>query len=484
MKGILAGCVLGCLLLGTGCGSNKGRADGFWGDAPDLEDRQAVFEALWGDVRRNYGAFAASELDWDRMHDRMAPQIDGAESYGEFYALLSHAFGDMRDANNLISSRAVCSTPVTERPPVFFTQDPESYRSGAQNLGLCVTALADDTVLVYDAAPDNPAGLRPGDRIIGFDERPLRALLTEAMELPMCGRHAASAQAEDELLLRSLVSNVHLFDEMIVFPHDAFQPVTIPTEDLLTSAYPDLLCTDRIDPRELRAWDDWMDAAQPDRSIAWTIDPASSIGYITADSWDDETPVPFLQAVSDLAYTDGMIVDLRFSEGGTMFSAFLGMRQLFQEDVHDRFAIGIRDNPGDPYSLEIFSHEYDLIADPDTYYDRPIAILTGPQTSGAGEIVAYYLSQHPRARRFGRSSNGSPCYVDGDGSLWNRDPILDDLTVRRTTCVGLDAARSPFAADAVAPDVEVWLRPADVVSGTDTVVETARAWIAAENASQ
>ena len=62
-----------------------------------------------------------------------------------------------------------------------------------------------------------PAGLEPGDRIVGFDGKGLRPLLEEALAtLPYCGSTAGSPKSDDLLMITSMAYNPHLYEKMDV----------------------------------------------------------------------------------------------------------------------------------------------------------------------------------------------------------------------------------------------------------------------------
>lgn len=88
----------------------------------------------------------------------------------------------------------------------------------------------------------------------------------------------------------------------------------------------------------------------------------------------------------------------------------------------------------------------------------------------------WYLSLHPQARRFGRTSSGSFGTID---SLWRTDPFVNDLYATFTPGIMQGAGGQWLHATDLPIDEEVWLEPEDVAEGRDTVVEAAIAWIEA-----
>ena len=104
-------------------------------------------------------------------------------------------------------------------------------------------------------------------------------------------------------------------------------------------------------------------------------------------SWSGDVTTDLEAAVLDLMGTDGLIIDQRYNTGGGTGAAMGGLSLLFQEDVEHIMNCAVRDDPADYTSLGINSwgwHAFE--ADPDTYYDRPIAVLVGPRAISAGDL--------------------------------------------------------------------------------------------------
>ena len=131
---------------------------------------------------------------------------------------------------------------------------------------------------------------------------------------------------------------------------------------------------------------------------------------------------------------------------------------------------------GNSYTL---SESFD--SDSDYDYDRPIAVLTGPKSISMGDIFPYVLAHHPRARRFGRPTNGA---FGSWTELWSgADPYVGDFDAWFTNAIFADANETWLHRSVQTPDEEVWLTRDDVAAGRDTVVEAALAWISSAQKS-
>ncbi|MCP4674575.1 MAG: hypothetical protein GY854_03475 [Deltaproteobacteria bacterium] len=113
-------------------------------------------------------------------------------------------------------------------------------------------------------------------------------------------------------------------------------------------------------------------------------------------------------------------------------------------------------------------------ADESTFWDKPIAVLTGHKADSGGDLWPYLMSYHPRVRRFGRPTNGA---FSGWQLFWEIDPYLGDLHMAYPPCAMVDTDLNMVHGTDIHPEVSIWLEQDDVAQGIDTVVEAAIAWI-------
>jgi C-terminal processing protease CtpA/Prc len=147
---------------------------------------------------------------------------------------------------------------------------------------------------------------------------------------------------------------------------------------------------------------------------------------------------------------------------------------LFNERIA-AVAFDVRGDPGDHYDMvphpTFTARLFTIPGNPETFYDRPIAVLTGPGAVSNGDWESLRMGFHPMVRTFGKPSNGAftPSESGSVGS---------DYWVTGATGSGylLDGHRY-LAHTGVPVDVEVWLTPRDAARGVDTVVTAAINWI-------
>jgi len=456
---------------------DAGLLDEFWGEAPDTDTRIALFDDLWQELADNYAAFGAAPVDWDEIRDRYRPEIRKARGYGRFFALLSRMIAELRDAHTRVISSEICGNlrdiPMYEkRPPVFVKWD---YKNA---LGVCITPLDDNSLLVYKAEPDNPAGLKPGDILLGYDGKTWSENIEwiDERELPLCGLQGTTDLTEHYRKMYWIVANAHLFGELDFMRHGSAEKESISTESLISYST-DILCTDQI------GIDSVDFPSEPPNAngtgmTSWGVIPGTNIGYIYIYSWGPEVLVDFETAALELMNTDALIIDQRFNLGGFPPTESGAFAILFNEDIESIMDTAVRADPDDYLALEINeNNSFGIDADESTFYDNPIAVLQGPKAGSGGDMFPYLMSYHPRVRRFGRPTQG---HFSAMGYYWNPDPYLNDLQVGYAMEVMLDMDGNLLHGTLQYPEEKVWLDPDDAADGIDTVIESALKWIESE----
>lgn len=468
------------------------RVDAYWGAAPDPETRLLVYNEIWEALAENYAAFAVRGIDWDHSRATYQPMVEEATSYGRFFQILSHMLGaHLQDGHTWIFSQRVCfDTDLSDRPPIF------RLRMHSSTLGACVTPMEDGSLLVYRVAPDNPAGLEPGDAILGYDGIAWGDLLgvIESWRLPTCGHHAASDEAESYNFMVNAVNNAHLFASLDVQRRGS-APESIPTDSLITyrndphgdvwSPSSGIVCSEQLPVAGVPfPWVDFSESGDPmngDGFLSSGRVEGTNVGYIYLYSWGLQTSRDLEEAIAGLLDTDGLIIDQRYNVGGHA-TWDRGVSILFDADHPDVMYQAFRDLDSSDYTaLDLDTPRpgygwYSLEADEATFYDRPIAVLQGPHAASAGDIFPWLMTLHPRSRRFGLPTHGS----FGGLVCWRctePDPHLSDLFIALTNHTDLDASLVPLQGTDQIPEQTVVLDRDDVAAGTDTVVRAALDWI-------
>jgi hypothetical protein len=192
--------------------------------------------------------------------------------------------------------------------------------------------------------------------------------------------------------------------------------------------------------------------------------------------WFGNVEQEFYDAIYNLTIaqdTTGLIVDFRMNYGGNMFLSDMALELLFNTDV---WTIGFaeRCDPDDHMGMCPVGSpsSYVIHGDPATYYDKPIAVLTGPGAVSSGDQVALRFKFHPEARLFGKSTStafNAPTTLELQSGWYTRYADFDAYLVSDPS--------NYLTHDEFEVDCPIWLRPEDVALGTDTVVQAALDWI-------
>jgi C-terminal processing protease CtpA/Prc len=269
--------------------------------------------------------------------------------------------------------------------------------------------------------------------------------------------------------------NWHLFDTIEIKKYASDQIVSLPTELLLN--------------QQGRVWgNEQLPVAgveMPDfvdeDYITYGVIEGTQIGYIyvASWSWEDQHEISeqWHQAIDELMHhheTIGLVVDFRINYGGDMREAHSGYTLLFNEKIT---AVDF-DERGDPddhldmvpsrtHSRWLFT----IRGAPETFYDKPVAVLFGPGAVSNGDWESLRMGFHPWVRTFGKPTNGA-------FTISNFPDLGDDWFYTKATGSGyLIDGHHYLAHTAVQPEVEIWLDRDDVAAGRDTVVEAAIRWI-------
>ena len=271
--------------------------------------------------------------------------------------------------------------------------------------------------------------------------------------------------------------NWHLFDTIDIQKYGTEEIVNLPT-DLLINQSGTVWGNEQLPVPGV----EMPDFVNQDY-ITWGVIDGTRIGYIYVASWhwEDQYRISeqWYEAVNELMHhheTDGLIVDFRLNYGGYMLEAHDGYWLLFNERV-EQFSFDVRGSPDD--NLDMVPHPtfnsrlFTIRGDPATFYDKPIAVLTGPGAVSNGDWESLRMGYHPRVRRFGKPTNGA--FTSSD------TPNLgDDWYFSKATGSGYLVDGHVYLTHTGAqPDMNVWLKRDDVAAGRDTVVEAAVRWIMA-----
>jgi hypothetical protein len=117
-----------------------------------------------------------------------------------------------------------------------------------------------------------------------------------------------------------------------------------------------------------------------------------------------------------------------------------------------------------------------------TFYDRPIALLSGPGAVSEGDEFFIRMKFHPMTRTFGKPSAGAHSGIEWENSCNTWETSLNgnfnwELCWTHVNGYMVDNPGVYLVHEVIPVDEEVWLTREDVAKGEDTVVKHAMEWI-------
>jgi hypothetical protein len=434
----------------------------------------AQFDTFSRNIDQRDACFNGLDLDWQALHDRYREEIAGGVSAGRFVSIMNHLALALKDVHTYaLNSQVNFGSYPRPGLPLMFAGN-LNYLFGA-----CLTPLPDRSLLVYRVAPNHPLGLAPGDRVLGYEGRPWNELYQEllAAELPIAssGGLGSTDTAVEHAYLASAGLNWHVFDTIDIVRHESGETVHLPTSLMQTYRPADILCAEQMDiPGIVRP-----EALDLNNDVRWGLVEGTRVGYIYVYDWVGNVAFLFREAIRQLTQVEhatGLIIDFRLNLGGNMFLSNPGLNLLFR-DPTPTIAFADRASPTDHLAMRPLpsapasSYVINPVPDAD-FYDKPIAVLTGPGAVSSGDQVALRMTFHPQARLFGEPTSGA---FNGPQSIsigagWSSgfcgaDAYRLNQPGRYLTHTELNV------------DYPTWLEPGDVALGEDTVVKKALRWI-------
>jgi hypothetical protein len=468
--------------------------DSIWGPGISTTEKLKIFDDYWNLVDQTWGGFPNISINWDSLKNVYRPEVAAGVSRGRFYGILSRMSRALNEMHTIIFDMGIDGTQgiywvganaypnhplFNYKPgiPIFIT--PVYHRT---NFGAGVTPLPDSTALVYSVIPNHPLNLEQGDIILGYDGIPWKNLIRDLYEaeLPILGGGlivGSSPHSAFHIAMLSVGMNWGLFDTIDVFKYSTKETLHFPTSLLKTIVQPYHVATEQLPIKGVS-----FPEFDANKLVSWGIVEGTTIGYIYVLDWwgkpIGETRILFGQAVKELLNKNisGLILDFRTNYGGWPDYANEGFKLLFNFDPTSYYSQAIRIVGNDHNAFNILPPVSAQIFTPGgVIFDRPIAVLVGPNCISSGDYNAFRMRFHPMVRFFGKKTSGA--YVAWSNSHegnWNQDyhyAIYDGSVYSNFNNEGFMIHKS------FEVDEEVWLTQSGVAKGEDDVVKSALQWI-------
>ncbi len=439
--------------------------DTTWGQGLPTSEKLEIFDSIWTLIDYKFACFQNLDLDWNAVRDLYRPEIENGVSRGRFAAIINHICLKLNEAHTWFTDAQVnVATPIVPGTPLIKAGGwggDNTFRAG-------LIPLPDSSVLVYSAPQNHPLGLEPGDIILGYDGYPWKFLSKELLsrEFPIQyqSRCGSNEKAFTHIWLAGVGMNWHLFDTIDVKKYSG-EIVHLPTNLLNTSQnffrYSEQLPVPGV-PMDTAHW-----------QISWGIVAGTNIGYIYNYRWfANDISERFYNAIDSLINiynVDGLIIDIRANSGGYFERTNAGLNLLFEDDVPN-LGLARRSDPYNHYSM-ITSNIYNLPPDTGTYFNKPIAVLSGPFCISAGDFLIKRLKSHPNVKVFGMTS--STAFASSD-RVQMGSYLFDYAYLNGFSEENPEQFLTHLEMEV---DYEVSFTPEDVRIGDDTVVKKALEWI-------
>jgi len=451
--------------------------DSVWGFGLPTSQKLEIFDTAWDTINAKYGAFQNLDVNIDSLRDLYRPEIENGVSRGRFAAIMNHFSLAMKECHTVIMDVLVnWGTQITPGTPLFVIGP--WYNN--ERFGASLTPLPDSSLLVYRALDNHQLGIVEGDIVLGYDGVPwkelYKELLTAQLPISLNWVWGSNDKSITHCILSSAGLNWHLFDTIDIVKFETGDTLHLPTS-LLNNQSGTIWGNEQLDVPGV----EWPDIFLDD-FVSWGIIDGTQIGYIYVTAWTYD-PIyqisqQFYDAIDSLMHhsqTTGMIIDFRlnYGGGGTSNDGF----SLLFNSTFNTLSFDVRcGDPNNHFNMcpHPFLNQYvfRIYGNPNNYYDKPIAVLTGPGTVSAGDVESIRLKYHPMVEFFGKSSSGAYC-----SASYPNLGYPDWFFYLSTGNAYFISNHQYLAHTELDMYEEVWLTQNGVVNGTDDVVEAAIEWI-------
>jgi C-terminal processing protease CtpA/Prc len=405
-----------------------------------------AFEEMWATIAREYPFTELKDLDWQAIHDEIAPRVQAAEDAQDPVAF----YLAIRDFTWLIPDGHVGANGDDGG---LFLQE----TSGG--LGFAIRELDDGRVIVTLVLEDTPAaeaGIQVGAEVTEFNGLPIGEAIEQVQpwSAPFSTEHVERLQQLRYLLRSEVGTEVEVTYQ---------NPGAAPRTATLTS----------IEERASFNATSFFAGQDP---LALPVEARileSGLGYVrVTDLVSDSNLIARLWERAIRLFIEngvpGVIVDLRVNNGGSGLLANALPGYFIDEEVSVSTGYYYSDATGEfePEGVP------DRITPGPFQYEGPIAVLVGPACSSACEGLAYNLQLTGRATVVGQYPSGGLFGEVGRGQYFLPEGIsLQAPTGRPVAPDGSIVIENT----GVVPDVDVPVDEATVLAEEDVVLQAAEA---------
>ncbi|MCX6137611.1 MAG: S41 family peptidase [Ignavibacteriales bacterium] len=453
--------------------------DSTWGPGLPTDQKLQIFDGFWNNVNMYYGGFPNLDVNWDSLKNVFRPEVAQGVSRGRFAGILSNMVLALRDGHTLIIDQGIDSVSFrgsSHRPRGV----PILGISGwcAWGMGATMTPLPDSSLLVIQVDPHQPLGLKAGDIVLGYDRVPWKQLIRQLLDaqLPVASLNwglsmwGASPESWTHNLLTSAACNWYLFDSLDVIRYSTSDTVHLPTWKLDNTDWDSFGYAEQLPVKGVPIVERYQ-GPQCTRGIV----EGTNVGYVYIRDWYSTTSLvsAAVNELTNVKKVDGLIIDFRVNGGGsTKLLSELG--GLFNSDPWVWLSDATRTSTSDKMDFKVARLSYS-VPPKQKFYDRPIAVLTGPECGSIGDWGAFFMRSHPMVRFFGKPTSTAYGLSSMEGYYLNN---LWYYGVSKEGAYSNYPGEGHLVHKGFDVDERVWFAKDDVAKGDDTIVKRALEWIA------
>jgi carboxyl-terminal processing protease len=325
--------------------------------------RREVFEKVWREIRNHYYDPAFNGVDWEEVHRRYLPLVEGSTTDQDFYALMSQMTSELHDAHTRFSS-------------------PEQWKSYKKQQGVTVGFSVDDVegkTVVTSVIPGSDAaraGVDMGMIVRKVDGVPVAERIADAAKkrLPSSSERA---------------TRWFIYNRVFAGPPGSSVKVEFERHDGST-----------FEANVMRQ----IHFSPPD--VEAHVLRSGNV-YLRFDGFQHPVIKEFKTALEKYHNAPGIVLDLRRNGGGDLAvllpiaSYFFGKKTLFAKDST---------RSGKPLSAYggLFKLPLQLYVGKSgqQLYSGPVAILVDSHSASSSEVFAAGMQETGRAKIIGSQSCG------------------------------------------------------------------------------
>ena len=448
--------------------------DSTWGPGLPLEQKQLIFNSFISELEDEFDGFLSlgfTPATWDTFKTYYYNKIDSSTSRGRFSALMNYFSIALRDWHTYAFDNEVFSSPLNPGVPLLHITAYGDWK----HAGAVVTVTPDSTIIVLRVAANHPLNLQPGDVVLGYNGFKWIDLLNELMEaeLPIFPVSGGSQTAHNDAMFVGSIMNWHLFDTIDILKYATGDTVHLdltPMVGFNTSA----MTNNEQMPIPGVPFPPVPFPNFNTEPISYGIIDNTNIGYIYIfHHMFTQMNQRMFEAIDSLKNTDGLIIDMRFANGGFISQVWQEAFGILANENIYTLMDAFRCSPNNwTLCLTGDSLQTRLAGIPPDKYERPIALLTGSFCYSMGDRNAYRLSHLENGRTFGKPTYGSLGLSSSISGFpdWYLNYCKQDFALVSDLLYFLNRKELPI-------DFPIWHNKDDVAQGKDAVVEAALEWM-------